>query len=83
MPACLIRLADVWRWRISQRVGDTNVTDLKFRQSCQGGDADDDTHDLRAEPLAAEAAHYTEKDDGAPPRRSVIPRTRHETNDHR
>ncbi|OBR08614.1 Pre-mRNA-splicing factor [Colletotrichum higginsianum IMI 349063] len=48
-----------------------------------GGDADDDTHDLRAEPLAAEAAHYAKKDDGAPPRRSVIPRTRHETNGHR
>ncbi|GJC97318.1 hypothetical protein ColKHC_06144 [Colletotrichum higginsianum] len=29
MPACLIRLADVWRWRISQRVGDTNVTDVR------------------------------------------------------
>ncbi|KAK0711246.1 Pre-mRNA-splicing factor Cwf15/Cwc15 [Lasiosphaeris hirsuta] len=33
-------------------------TQLKFRQRGQGGDADHDTRDLRAELLAAEAAHF-------------------------
>lgn len=37
-------------------------TQLKFRQPGQGGDADaDETRDLRAELLAAEAAHFAKK----------------------
>ncbi|EPE04892.1 pre-mrna splicing factor cwc15 [Ophiostoma piceae UAMH 11346] len=40
-------------------------TQLKFRQSGQGGDADAESRDLRAELLAAEAAHYA-KIKGAP-----------------
>ncbi|WYZ40212.1 hypothetical protein EsH8_IV_000553 [Colletotrichum jinshuiense] len=42
-------------------------TQLKFRQAGQGGDADDDAHDLRAELLAAEAAHFAKKNGGVPP----------------
>src|ERR1700712_1771288 len=34
-------------------------TQLKFRQSGQGGAADSEVRDLRAELLAAEAAHFT------------------------
>ncbi|KAK3357365.1 Cwf15/Cwc15 cell cycle control family protein [Lasiosphaeria hispida] len=34
-------------------------TQLKFRQRGQGGDADHNTRDLRAELLAAEAAHFS------------------------
>ncbi|KAI1430869.1 Pre-mRNA-splicing factor Cwf15/Cwc15 [Xylaria sp. CBS 124048] len=40
---------------------------LKFRQSGQGGDADDDVRDLRAELLAAEAAHFAKKSGAALP----------------
>ncbi|TGJ88344.1 hypothetical protein E0Z10_g402 [Xylaria hypoxylon] len=43
-------------------------TQLKFRQPGQGGDADaDDVRDLRAELLAAEAAHFAKKNGDAPP----------------
>ncbi|EFQ24891.1 Cwf15/Cwc15 cell cycle control protein [Colletotrichum graminicola] len=42
-------------------------TQLKFRQAGQGGDADDEARDLRAELLAAEAAHFAKKNGGAPP----------------
>ncbi|KAI2642869.1 Pre-mRNA-splicing factor Cwf15/Cwc15 [Xylaria nigripes] len=42
-------------------------TQLKFRQPGQGGDADDDVRDLRAELLAAEAAHFAKKNGGALP----------------
>ncbi|OHE95666.1 Cwf15/Cwc15 cell cycle control protein [Colletotrichum orchidophilum] len=42
-------------------------THLKFRQAGQGGNADDESHDLRAELLAAEAAHFAKKNGGAPP----------------
>ncbi|KAI8634606.1 Pre-mRNA-splicing factor Cwf15/Cwc15 [Xylariaceae sp. FL1651] len=41
-------------------------TQLKFRQPGQGGDADE-VHDLRAELLAAEAAHFAKKNGGALP----------------
>ncbi|TDZ71897.1 Pre-mRNA-splicing factor cwc15 [Colletotrichum trifolii] len=36
-------------------------THLKFRQQGQGGDADDESHDLRSELLAAEAAYFAKK----------------------
>jgi protein CWC15 len=36
-------------------------TALKFRQAGQGGDADPETRDLRAELLKAEAAHFAKK----------------------
>ncbi|KAJ3957687.1 complexed with cef1p [Colletotrichum tropicale] len=42
-------------------------TQLKFRQAGQGGEADDEPRDLRAELLAAEAAHFAKKNGGAPP----------------
>ncbi|KAH9243711.1 hypothetical protein K456DRAFT_218775 [Colletotrichum gloeosporioides 23] len=42
-------------------------TQLKFRQTGQGGEADDEPRDLRAELLAAEAAHFAKKNGGAPP----------------
>ncbi|KAF6834310.1 Cwf15/Cwc15 cell cycle control protein [Colletotrichum musicola] len=42
-------------------------THLKFRQAGQGGNADDEPRDLRAELLAAEAAHFAKKNGGAPP----------------
>ncbi|KAI0195328.1 Pre-mRNA-splicing factor Cwf15/Cwc15 [Xylaria flabelliformis] len=42
-------------------------TQLKFRQPGQGGDADDEVRDLRAELLAAEAAHFAKKNGGALP----------------
>ncbi|KAI1768727.1 Pre-mRNA-splicing factor Cwf15/Cwc15 [Hypoxylon sp. FL1150] len=41
-------------------------TQLKFRQPGQGGDADE-TRDLRAELLAAEAAHFAKQNGGALP----------------
>lgn len=43
-------------------------TQLKYRRAGQGGDADDEdsTHDLAAELLAAEAAHFAKKKGGAP-----------------
>ncbi|KAI0010333.1 Pre-mRNA-splicing factor Cwf15/Cwc15 [Xylariaceae sp. FL0662B] len=41
-------------------------TQLKFRQPGQGGDADE-PRDLRAELLAAEAAHFAKKNGGALP----------------
>ncbi|KAI0858910.1 Pre-mRNA-splicing factor Cwf15/Cwc15 [Xylaria cubensis] len=41
-------------------------TQLKFRQPGQGGDADE-VRDLRAELLAAEAAHFAKKNGGALP----------------
>ncbi|KAI0408651.1 Pre-mRNA-splicing factor Cwf15/Cwc15 [Xylaria palmicola] len=41
-------------------------TQLKFRQPGQGGDADHEVRDLRAELLAAEAAHFAKKNGGAP-----------------
>ncbi|KAI8959754.1 Cwf15/Cwc15 cell cycle control protein [Daldinia sp. FL1419] len=41
-------------------------TQLKFRKPGQGGDADD-TRDLRAELLAAEAAHFAKQNGGALP----------------
>ncbi|KAI1661956.1 Cwf15/Cwc15 cell cycle control protein [Daldinia decipiens] len=41
-------------------------TQLKFRKPGQGGDADE-THDLRAELLAAEAAHFAKQNGGALP----------------
>ncbi|OTB06891.1 hypothetical protein M426DRAFT_318605 [Hypoxylon sp. CI-4A] len=41
-------------------------TKLKFRQPGQGGDADE-PHDLRAELLAAEAAHFAKQNGGALP----------------
>ncbi|ORY69846.1 Pre-mRNA-splicing factor Cwf15/Cwc15 [Pseudomassariella vexata] len=40
---------------------------LKFRQPGQGGDADKDVRDLRAELLAAEAAHFAKQNGGALP----------------
>lgn len=40
-------------------------TQLKFRQPGQGGDADNEPRDLRAELLAAEAVHFAKKN-GAP-----------------
>ena len=44
-------------------------TQLKFRQPGQGGEADGGARDLRAELLAAEAAHFAKKNGGraAPP----------------
>ncbi|KAK2011086.1 Cwf15/Cwc15 cell cycle control protein [Colletotrichum eremochloae] len=42
-------------------------TQLKFRQAGQGGDADDEARDLRAELLAAEAAHFAKKNGGSLP----------------
>ncbi|KAI0128445.1 Pre-mRNA-splicing factor Cwf15/Cwc15 [Xylariales sp. AK1849] len=42
-------------------------TQLKFRQPGQGGDADTEVRDLRAELLAAEAAHFSKKNGGALP----------------
>ncbi|KAK5664229.1 hypothetical protein OQA88_445 [Cercophora sp. LCS_1] len=42
-------------------------TQLKFRQPGQGGDADRETRDLRAELLAAEAAHLARTKGGALP----------------
>ncbi|KAF9877295.1 Cwf15/Cwc15 cell cycle control protein [Colletotrichum karsti] len=42
-------------------------TQLKFRQAGQGGAADEETHDLQAELLAAEAAHFAKKNGGVPP----------------
>lgn len=42
-------------------------TQLKFRQPGQGGDADNEVRDLRAELLAAEAAHFAKKNGGALP----------------
>ncbi|KAI1816748.1 Pre-mRNA-splicing factor Cwf15/Cwc15 [Poronia punctata] len=42
-------------------------TQLKFRQPGQGGDADDEVRDLRAELLAAEAAHFAKRNGGALP----------------
>lgn len=41
-------------------------TQLKFRQPGQGGDADRNQRDLRAELLAAEAAHFAKAKGGAP-----------------
>ncbi|KAJ9152019.1 Pre-mRNA-splicing factor cwc15 [Pleurostoma richardsiae] len=41
-------------------------THLKYRKPGQGGDADNETHDLRAELLAAEAAHFAKLNGGAP-----------------
>ncbi|RSL42538.1 Pre-mRNA-splicing factor cwc15 [Fusarium euwallaceae] len=42
-------------------------TQLKYRQAGQGGDADEGpSHDLAAELLAAEAAHFSKKNGGAP-----------------
>ncbi|KAI2775721.1 Cwf15/Cwc15 cell cycle control protein [Daldinia loculata] len=41
-------------------------TQLKFRQPGQGGDADE-SHDLRAQLLAAEAAHFAKQNGGALP----------------
>ncbi|KAL6851121.1 complexed with cef1p [Amphichorda felina] len=43
-------------------------TQLKYRKTGQGGDADDDddTRDLAAELLAAESAHFSKKKGGAP-----------------
>ncbi|KAF5528277.1 Pre-mRNA-splicing factor cwc15 [Colletotrichum aenigma] len=46
-------------------------TQLKFRQAGQGGEADDEPRDLRAELLAAEAAHFAKKNGGAPPPSAV------------
>ncbi|RYP32244.1 hypothetical protein DL767_005295 [Monosporascus sp. MG133] len=42
-------------------------TQLKFRQPGQGGAADEGFRDLRAELLAAEAAHFAKKNGGALP----------------
>ncbi|KAI1085792.1 Pre-mRNA-splicing factor Cwf15/Cwc15 [Whalleya microplaca] len=42
-------------------------TQLKFRKPGQGGDADDEPRDLRAELLAAEAAHFAKQNGGALP----------------
>ncbi|KUI65209.1 Pre-mRNA-splicing factor cwc15 [Cytospora mali] len=42
-------------------------TQLKFRKSGQGGSADQETRDLRAELLAAEAAHYAKLNGGKAP----------------
>ncbi|KAI0194192.1 Pre-mRNA-splicing factor Cwf15/Cwc15 [Astrocystis sublimbata] len=42
-------------------------TQLKFRQPGQGGDADNEVRDLRAELLAAEAAHFAKKNGGPLP----------------
>ncbi|OLN81624.1 Pre-mRNA-splicing factor cwc15 [Colletotrichum chlorophyti] len=42
-------------------------TQLKFRQPGQGGDADDESHDLASQLLAAEAAHFAKKNGGVPP----------------
>jgi protein CWC15 len=42
-------------------------TQLKFRQPGQGGDADTEKRDLRAELLAAEAAHFAKQNGGALP----------------
>jgi protein CWC15 len=39
-------------------------TQLKYRQAGQGGDADDESHDLAAELLAAEKAHYAKRNGG-------------------
>ncbi|KAK4456114.1 Pre-mRNA-splicing factor Cwf15/Cwc15 [Podospora aff. communis PSN243] len=41
-------------------------TQLKFRQPGQGGSADRDARDLRAELLAAEAAHFAKTGKGGP-----------------
>ncbi|ROV95028.1 hypothetical protein VPNG_09479 [Cytospora leucostoma] len=43
-------------------------TQLKFRKAGQGGSADKEARDLRAELLAAEAAHYAKLNGGPPPR---------------
>ncbi|KAK8088624.1 Cwf15/Cwc15 cell cycle control protein [Apiospora hydei] len=43
-------------------------TQLKYRQPGQGGDADNEVRDLRAELLAAEAAHFAKANGGAPAR---------------
>lgn len=42
-------------------------TQLKFRKAGQGGSADQETRDLRAELLAAEAAHYAKLNGGKAP----------------
>ncbi|KAK8055834.1 Pre-mRNA-splicing factor Cwf15/Cwc15 [Apiospora rasikravindrae] len=42
-------------------------TQLKYRQPGQGGDADNEVRDLRAELLAAEAAHFAKANGGALP----------------
>ncbi|ATY67303.1 Cwf15 Cwc15 cell cycle control [Cordyceps militaris] len=44
-------------------------TQLKYRRAGQGGDADDEdsTHDLAAQLLAAEAAHFSKKKGGSAP----------------
>ncbi|KAK8138176.1 complexed with cef1p [Apiospora sp. TS-2023a] len=42
-------------------------TQLKYRQPGQGGDADHEVRDLRAELLAAEAAHFAKANGGALP----------------
>ncbi|ROW12123.1 hypothetical protein VMCG_00720 [Cytospora schulzeri] len=42
-------------------------TQLKFRKAGQGGSADKETRDLRAELLAAEAAHYAKLNGGRAP----------------
>ncbi|KAL3417331.1 Pre-mRNA-splicing factor cwc15 [Phlyctema vagabunda] len=42
-------------------------TQLKVRKPGQGGDADNEARDLRAELLAAEAAHFAKSKGGPPP----------------